>query len=125
LSEATYRRQFAQKLYFGRRSRSLLRGYPPQRPRIAPENRQVKPVVISLCIWTLSGAAASSLELTNKYSKVQIVDGRPRRITIHTIAPSQEDTLVLGRTSTDAACEEAAETDYVVIDPPQHGIVCF
>jgi hypothetical protein len=72
-----------------------------------------------------SPAMAEPLQFTVGNSNVQIIDGRPRKITIHTVAPLRGEIRILGRTSTSARCEMAVESDYQVNEPPQHGALCF
>lgn len=79
----------------------------------------------SYLIFTLSESFADPLSFTSGNSQVQIVEGNPRRITIHTVAPSQENIRILGHSQTDKECHQKAETDYDLIKPPLHGIVCF
>ena len=74
---------------------------------------------------SLSPSAADPTSFNSGNSRVQIVDGLPRRITIHTVAPSQENIRILGHTRPDAKCRQAQETDFVLVKPPLHGTVCF
>jgi hypothetical protein len=70
-------------------------------------------------------ALADPMRYTSGYSQVEIIDGRPRTITIQTTAPSQEDIEILWRTHSNGHCVEGAETSFEVLKPPRHGIVCF
>ena len=81
-------------------------------------------VVVGIAL-AASPALAEPLQFTTGYSTVQIVEGHPRQLTIHTVAPLQEDIKVLGRANTNERCEVSAETNYQVIEPPRHGTICF
>ena len=73
----------------------------------------------------VSPAIAEPLQFTVGNSNVQITDGHPRKVMIRTVAPRREEIKILGRTNTNAQCEMSAETDYQVVEPPQHGTICF
>jgi hypothetical protein len=72
-----------------------------------------------------STALAEPMRYALGYSQIEIIDGRPRTITIQTTAPSQEDVRIFWRTHGDGHCAEGVETSFEVLKPPRHGIVCF
>jgi hypothetical protein len=72
-----------------------------------------------------TGVCADPLSFTSGNSQVQIIEGKPRRLTIQTVAPSQEDIKILGRTHFNEKCHRDAATNYDLTTPPLHGKVCF
>ena len=76
-------------------------------------------------VLATSPALADPLRLISGYSQVEIFEGNPRRIVIQTAAPSQEDIKIFWRTHSNGHCAEGPETNFEVLKPPRHGIICF
>jgi hypothetical protein len=76
-------------------------------------------------VLAASPALADPLRYTSDYSRVQIFEGNPRKIAIETSAPSQEDVKIFWRTHANGQCGEGVETNFEVLAPPRHGIICY
>ncbi|MGD0188963.1 MAG: hypothetical protein ABSC25_27500 [Roseiarcus sp.] len=72
----------------------------------------------------VGAAAAQSQTFKTPNSEVTIVDGAPRKITIVTTSPSQEDVRILGRTSSNERCGLKALPNYRLLKSALHGSVC-
>jgi hypothetical protein len=72
-----------------------------------------------------SHAAADPVSYKTKNSEILFVDGKPRRILIHTISAPQKDIGILGRSFIDSECHVIGLANYNVITPPVNGSVCY
>ncbi len=72
-----------------------------------------------------SPAMAEPTQFTIGNSNVEAIDGHPRKLTIHTVAPMSNEIRILGSTRTTAGCDVLTRTTYQVIEPPQNGTLCF
>lgn len=88
--------------------------------------QSMKRIFVSVGIaLAASPAMAEPMQFTVGNSHVEVSDGHPSKITIHTVAPMSNEIKILGRNTTTARCEVATKTYYQVIEPPRNGALCF
>ncbi len=75
--------------------------------------------------FAFSHAAADPVPHKTKNSEILFIDGKPRRIIIHTNSAPQKDIRILGRSFTDSECHVIGLANYDVITPPVNGAVCY
>ena len=85
----------------------------PQRVRVA---------LAALLAAMVSQAAAQSDTAEISNSKVQIIDGRPKRILVDTVSPSQSEVKIL---RLNRRCKLGLATNYNLLASPLYGVVCY
>jgi hypothetical protein len=76
-------------------------------------------------ILAATPALADPLKYESSHSKVEIVEGPPRTITIERTAPSQEEVSFYWHVHFNDHCVESVETSFEILKPPRHGIICY
>jgi len=79
---------------------------------------------LCLLAWT-SAAAAEDGVFNAGNSQVTVVDGRPRKLSIVTTSPTQDEVRILGRMQTGDDCQTIRLPQYELVRAALHGVVCY